>query len=421
MRSAGVKLLRFPGGAWGEEHLASLDQLDAYATLLATTGSQGMVQARLSGATDNTPGLASLADRANLAGRWVDYTTNKRSSLRVGAHASAPFYPVRLWSVGNEPDLAINTDTGKRYTVAEYVDAFIQFSIAMHQNNPTISVFGPELSRFDGLGAGPDDARGQLWMESFLSGVAAYEKSHPSLPYHLLDGVSFHFYPGVDPQQASTTLMANAEQWGYVLDPLRQLIRQALGRDVPVAITEINSYATKNAPPQGLSALWWADTLGTLMSQQVGYLAFFPAEGVDSPYPLFSSVRQDQTSMLRVLQLFTHLQSNLVPLASQHDPISVYATQSASHKDVSLLFVNKGGAAQLVQLRGQDHLLGGSPWPSLDVSLAPFTATALTLHRAGGAEAYSFNALTSSGAEAPQLIHTVCGQKTDPLAYQIPC
>ena len=417
LRSGDVGLLRFPGGGWGESHLLSLDQLNAYSKLLDATGAQGMIQARLSG-VGNAPGYRSLIEKADVAGGWVDYMDNIHSRQRVGANAHAPFHPVLLWSVGNEPDISMD-DGGRPYTVAEYTAAFIQFSILMHQNNPTISVFGPELSHFDGLGAGPEDASGQLWMETFIRGIAAYEQAHPDLPYHLLDGVSFHFYPGAGPQQASTDLMVNAERWQYVLDPLRQFIRQTLGRDEPVAITEINSYASKNGPPAQLSALWWADTLGTLMTQQVGYVAFFAAEGVESPYPLLSSKDQSPTSMLRIMQLFSHLQPNLVPLSSQRQPVSVYATQSSNAQTVSLLLINKSRSAQLAQLGAAARPFGISTWPSLDVSLAPYTATVLTLHRGGGAEAYTYAALNPT--EGAPLIHTICGQKTDALEAQVPC
>jgi hypothetical protein len=417
LRSGDVGLLRFPGGGWGEKHLLSLDQLNAFSTLLNAAGAQGMIQARLSG-EGNAPGYHSLLEKADIAGAWVDYMDNIHSRSRIGKNANAPFHPVLLWSVGNEPDLSLD-DGGQPYTVAEYTDAFIQFSILMHQNNPTIKVFGPELSHFEGMGAGPEDANGHLWMETFIRGVAAYEQAHPALPYHLLDGVSFHFYPGTNPQQASTDLMVNAERWDYVLSPLRQFIRQTLGRDEPIAITEINSYATKNGPPAQLSALWWADTLGTLMNQQLGYLAFFAAEGVDSPYPLMSSKDLSPTSMLRVMQLFSHLQRNLIPLAAQHEPVSVYATQNSTAQTVSLLLINKSDSAQLAQVGAAAPIFGISPWPSLDLSLAPYSATALTLHRGGGAEAFTYAAL--NGADGAPLTHTMCGQKSDALGAQIPC
>src|SRR5260370_1728892 len=196
LRSARLNLLRFPGGGWGDEHLLSYDQLNAFSVLLSQVGAEGMIQAQLTGITGRHP---SLTGRADLAGSWVDYMNNPRSYLRKGKYAHAPFHPIKFWTVGNEPDQLLNPDTGKPFTVAAYTQAFIQFSLIMHQFDPTIQVFGPELSQFYGVGAGPKDASGQLWMDSFLKGVAAYEQAHPHLKFHLLDGVSFHTYPLLQP------------------------------------------------------------------------------------------------------------------------------------------------------------------------------------------------------------------------------
>ncbi len=165
LQSAHIKLLRFPGGNWGEQHTYSLDQLNAFSTLLNAIHGDGMIQTQLTG-----PGAepGSTATRASQAGLVVSYMNNKDSSQRAGAYAHAPFHPVALWTVGNEPDLLTNPDTGQLYTADQYADAFIQFSLAMHQSDPTIKVFGPEISQFYGVGAGPRDANGKLWMEEFL-------------------------------------------------------------------------------------------------------------------------------------------------------------------------------------------------------------------------------------------------------------
>jgi len=45
----------------------------------------------------------------------------------------------------------------------------------------------------------------------------------------------------------------------------------------------------------------------------------------------------------------------------------------------------------------------------------------VTLHRDGGAEAYSFTATAVTDATINPLIHTVCGNKVDALAYNVPC
>jgi Glycoside hydrolase family 44 len=422
LRNAHIRLLRFPGGGWGEEHILSYDQLNAFSTLLSKSVAVGMVQARLSGPVGNSPyNLASLLDRANLAGRWVDYMNNPHSEQRTGNYAHAPFHPIKLWTVGNEPDLLVNPDTGKPFTAAEYANAFIQFSLAMHEADPTIQVFGPEISQFNGVGEGPKDSNGQLWMDTFLKSVGAYEKAHPNLGFHLLDGVSFHSYPLIDATKAPSILLSSTDEWNYQLPPLRQLILQDFGRDVPIAVTEINSNPTANVPSPGVAALWWADTLGTLMNQGVAYVAFFSAEGVDTPYPLFTTNGLHQTSMLRVMQLFSHLQNNLIPVAMQHDPVSLYATLDDTHQMVSLLFVNKSPVTQLAQVSAQDQFLSTGHWHDMNISLSGYSITLVTLHRDGGAEAYSYDVPTDENSAVGQLKSTVCGKTSDVLANDTPC
>lgn len=422
LQDAHIKLLRFPGGAWGEQHLLSYDQLNAFSTLLSQTGSEGMIQARLSGQVGHSGQYVNtLFNRATLAADWVDYMNNPHSSFRTGQYANAPFHPVKIWAVGDEPDRLINPDTGKPFTVAEYVNDFILFSTKMHESNPTIQVWGPEISTFDGFGVGPTDANGQLWMEAFLKGVGDYEKAHPELKFHLLDGVSFHFYPFADAGKAPAALLSNPEEWNYLLPPLRQLIREDLGRDAPVAVTEINTSPTKTVYSRGMSALWWADTLGAMMDQGVENAAFFASEGVDTPYPLFSSDGLQPTPMLRVMQLFARLQNNLIPVATQQDPVSLYATQDDTHHTVSLLFVNKSAQTQLAQVQPQNRFLGISDWHSLDISLYSYSITVITLHSGGVATADSYDVPASDNAAVDPLTFTVCGHKTDVLASYIPC
>lgn len=422
LQNAHINLLRYPGGNWGEDHVLSLDQLGDFSALLQSVGAEGMVQAHLGTLVERTGKLPdnSLANRANQAGRWVDFMNTLHSSLRVGNYAHAPYHPVFLWSVGNEPDRRIDPLTGKPYLVSDYVNAFIEFSKFMHQNDPRIQVYGPEISQFYGLGAGPFDANGQLWMEDFLKGVGAYEKAHHVV---LLDGVSFHRYPFTDAGQSPNLLLSSTDEWDYLLPPLRQLIRQDLGRDVRIAITEINTNPKAQVPSRGVASLWWADTLGTLLNQQVDVVTFFSAQGVDTPYPFFTINGQQEvpTPMLRVMELFSHLQHNLVPLQVQHEPVSVYATQDDSHQTVSLLFINKSADTHVAQISPQNQLFSTSPWHSQDVTLAPYSIVLITLHRGGDAEAYSFIEPSNTTTSTPLVIHTACGHKSDQLINSIPC
>src|SRR5260370_17382100 len=104
-----------------------------------------MTQAQQTGITGRHN---SLTARADLAGTWVDYMNNLHSHQRTGTYAHAPFHPIKFWTVGNEPDQLLNPDTGKPFTVAAYTQAFIHFSLVMHQFDPTIHVFAPELPHF---------------------------------------------------------------------------------------------------------------------------------------------------------------------------------------------------------------------------------------------------------------------------------
>jgi hypothetical protein len=427
LQNAGIKLLRFPGGSWGEDqpsqnHILSYQQLYDFSTLLYQVGADGMVQARLSIPINASGNLASLPDRANLAGNWVDFMSNPHSAFRKrNGFANVQIHPIKFWSVGNEPDKLMDPDQpGKPLTVAAYVNDFIQYSIAMHQNNPTIKVFGPEISQFYGVGAGPKDSMGTLWMEGFLQGVAKYEKAHPDLKFHLLDGVSFHRYQFTDASTSPYLLMSSPDEWNYLLPSLRQFVRQTMGRDVPIAITEINTNPNTQVPTRGQAALWWADTLGTLLNQQAEFVAYFSAEGVEPPYPLFNA-NGSQTAMYRVMELFSHLQPDLIPLQIQHDPVSVYATQDDAHQAVSLLFVNKSSTNQLAEVSSQNQLFGFSPWHSQDISIGADSMVLITLHRNGGAEALSFIVPGTDDATINPLKQTVCGKKTDPLGYDIPC
>jgi hypothetical protein len=419
-RDARIKLLRFPGSAWGEKHYLTLDQLGAYNTLLQEVNSDGMIQVRLSGPIGgNFPELADIKNRAHIASQWVDFFNNPHSNQRVGNFAHVPFHPVKLWTVGNESDTLINPATGQRYTVREYVQDFIQFSVAMHRTDPTIKVFGPEISEFYGPGAGPSDANGELWMEGFLKGVGAYERANHVT---VLDGVSFHRSLFAN-AQAPYAFLSGTGEWNYLIPGLHQLIAQNLERDVPIAVTTINTNPPHQlAPSRGLAALWWADTLGTLMNQQVSYVAFSSVAGAGTPYSLFSAGQQP-TPMFRVMELFSRLQRNLVPLEAQRDPVSVYATQDDSHSTASLLFINKSPTTQLAQISAQNSLFMISPWTSLDVSLKGYSMVVVTLHRngSGSDEAYSFTAPANNDASTGLVVHAICGNKTDALPNALPC
>src|SRR5260370_12085359 len=126
LRSTGAKFLRFPGGNFGEEHTPSTQQLDAFSNLLNQTGAEGFMQVQLSDPLDHRP--VPLSIRATRAALLVEYMNNPQSIQRS---AGAPYHAIKYWSVGNEPDLLTNPDTGKKHTVAQDTQAFIRQSSPM--------------------------------------------------------------------------------------------------------------------------------------------------------------------------------------------------------------------------------------------------------------------------------------------------
>jgi len=405
--------LRFPGGYFGEGHTLSAQQLDAFSDLLNQVGAEGLVQVQLSDPLDKAP--VPLSTRATRAALLVEYMNNPQSIQRS---ANAPYHTIKYWSVGNEPDMLPDPDTGQTYTVAEYTQAFIAYSLAMHARDPGIEVFGPELSRYTAAG-GPADSQGTPWMRGFLQGVSAYERTH-NLPFHLLDGVSFHYFPFTHGQQDATTILNDPPRWDALLPGLRQLIRQAFGGDRPIAITEVNASAGGAPLPQNLSALWWAETLGELLDNQADYVAFFSTEGMDSPDPLFLSNNLTETAMLRVMQLFSHVQSHLVPVQGAQGPVGVYATQDDGHATASLFFVNQTSQSQQISVQAESMLpwsswqglQGRSSWQAASLTLPGDSMAVLTLHRDGSDEMFSFDNTASGQQAAPEVQHVVCGSGT---------
>jgi hypothetical protein len=193
---------------------------------------------------------------------------------------------------------------------------------------------------------------------------------------------------------------------------LHQLIRQTVGEDLPIAVTEINTNPGKGVPAQALAAAWWAETLGELMSNQVDYVTFFSTEGLDTPYPLFTQKSLNETAMLRVMQLFAQLQSNGIPTQGGQGLVSIYATQNQEHTTASLLFINKTAESQYMSVR-TGNVLPFGPWQRANLTLQGYGLVVLTLHRSSTDEAFSFSNRENAQQGVPEVQHLVCANMMD--------
>ncbi len=112
------------------------------------------------------------------------------------------------------------------------------------------------------------------------------------------------------------------------------------------------------------------------------------------------------------MQLFAHLQSNLVPLQGQSGPVNIYATQDGAHNIVSLFLLNKTATDQEVSIHA-DSVLPLSSWHSVNVRIHGYDMLVLTLHRNGTNETLRFSNSQSAQQNTPELQHVLCIKTTD--------
>lgn len=371
--SMGITMMRFPGGSWGEEHTLSLDQVDAFLKLAKETGAQPMFQARLQGGTPQQ------------AAALVSYTNNPKSPLRVG-RSTPPAMPVKYWVIGNEPDLI-----GPSYTVADYVRDFISFATAMKAADPTIHILGPEISQYNGPTAPPIDSTGTPWLDGFLRGVAKYESAHH---VQLLDGVSIHRYPFGASISSTGLLFSSSQEWRYLIPLLQDQIKRDMrdikpdkGDSLPIGVTEINTSALAGDQVTPLAtALWWADTLGTLIEEHVSYIDFFGLQGITHPYMLLDG-HGEATPLSWVMQLYSHMQAQMIPVGGAADPVSVYASVSNDHHHLALMLINKSPQPAAVSV--QPHGLF-SGWSTVHTTVPAYGIVCVTMDDSGGGKTYLY-------------------------------
>jgi len=362
----GVTMMRFPGGSWGEQHSVSLNQLDAFLQLAKQTGAQPMVQARLQGGTPQQ------------AADLVSYTNKANSPLRVGS-ASTPEMPVKYWVIGNEPDLI-----GPSYTVADYVRDFIAYATAMKAVDPTIKIFGPEISQYNGPSAPPIDSTGKPWLDGFLRGIGQYESAHH---VRLLDGVTVHRYAFGSTLGSTGLLFSSSQEWRYLIPLLQQQIEQDMGHSLPIGITEINTSALSGAQVTPLAtALWWADTLGTLIEERVTYVDYFGLQGIEHPYMLLNA-QGNATPLSRVMELYRHMRSEMIPVGGATDPISLYASVSKDQRHLALMLINKSPQPAAVSIQSHGLFSG---WPTVHTTAPAYGIVCVTLDDSGAGNTYLY-------------------------------
>lgn len=266
-------------------------------------------------------------------------------------------YGVRYWSIGNEPNIFASTLGLESYTTEDLNRDWRATAEAMLAVDPEILLVGPDITQYVPLsitngsitylepsqGGTPRDSAGRDWMIEFLRANG-----------DLLDVVSLHRYPfpGGNPigrAQTVEDLRATLAEWEVSIPNLRQIIREAAGRDIPIAITEVNSNSnpdcgTETSLDSFYNALWLGDVLARLIAQQVEMVSMWDMQGVGTRcFGLLTSsgVRPVYYTYL----MYTHFGSDLLAAESANPDLSVLA---ALREDgaLTLLVINWSDDAQ---------------------------------------------------------------------------
>jgi alpha-L-arabinofuranosidase len=152
------------------------------------------------------------------------------------------------------------------YTIENLNQEWRAIALAMKEADPTIKLMGPELSQWnDSYETTPKDSAGRDWMTEFLKANG-----------DLVDVVTVHRYPMYSPNNPVTVqaLRENTQKWIGEVEYLRGLIKEITGRDLPIAITEVNSDPSaammqEVSPDSAYNAIWYADVLGQMMNADV--------------------------------------------------------------------------------------------------------------------------------------------------------
>jgi len=334
---SGIKILRFPAGAWGDHNDVTHLQIDQFMDFANKMGATAIFHVRL---LDGTPEQAA---------EMVRYTNLERK------------YNIQYWSIGNEPtlfDAEVKT-RGQSYDIERFNREWRALAEAMRKVDPTIKLVGPEIHQFSfdpTPGATTNfSQREEDWLIQFLKANG-----------DLVDVVSFHRYPfpktRVSGPPTLDELRQNAQEWDKILLRAQELIRQYAGRDLPIAVTEFNSAYDKSVggdatPDSHYNAIWMADVLGRMIKNHVLMANEWAltAKGGFGGLGLVGAV--DMYPAYYAYQLYKQFGNELVFSSSDDPNLSVYAAKREDGAlTVMVINLSLEEKTKALQISGRDQI-----------------------------------------------------------------
>ena len=366
--ASGVTVVRFPGGSWGDHNDVKTYQIDAFMNFVGQMEAAATFTVRL---LDGTPEQAA---------EMVRYTNLEKQ------------YGVVYWAIGNEPTLFADELNVGNYDTKRFNEEWRAFALAMKAVDPTIQLIGPEIHQYSAdPNVQPKDANGLNWMDEFL-------KTNGDL----VDVVTIHRYPyGTD--ITIEELRQNSKEWDATIPYLRTRIHELTGRDLPIAITEINTHYNKAVggeatPDSHYNAIWLADVFGRMMKNGVFMVNHWllTSSGGQGGWGLIG--RGELRPSYFTYQMFTqHFGDTLLYSASDDPIVSIYAAQRPDGaRTILLINMASEPVQKTLTLDGQTTSQDAEVWlfdaahnaeqvesipigPTTDLTLSPESLTLLVL------------------------------------------
>jgi len=325
---AKLKLIRFPGGNWGDENDLMEYQIDQFIALCRELGAEPLISVRLA---NGSPEVAA---------NWVKYANQTKG------------YNIKYWSIGNEPSLYRTRLGLTDYDTTRFNQEWRKFAEAMRTVDPTIKLVGPDTHQFTAdFAQNPKDVNQKDWLEEFLKANG-----------DLVDIVAVHRYPfpidQSNPIPTKEELLASSAEWDQIIPALRKLIKDTTGQDKPIAVTEVNSNwanvsGGEASPETFYNALWWSDALGRMMRQGVDVVAQFSLTSApgSGEHGLFA--RGDPRPMYYVYPMYQRFGNQLVSASTDNADVSIFASKRDDGA-LTLMLINRSPneATRRLQLIG---------------------------------------------------------------------
>lgn len=333
-----VTYLRFPAGEWGDQYDLKDYHIDRFIAFAQKLGAEPKINVRMPGGTP--------AQAAELV-RYCNVEND---------------YNVRYWAIGNEPSLYSTNPAYENFDTERYNRVWREFAEAMKAVDPNIILIGPETHQYTGdPGFDPKDERGRDWVREFLAANG-----------DMVDIVSIHRYPfplnRTGATQTIDDLRNNSREWDTIIPNLRVAIREITGRDLPVAVSEINSDWTHAIGGEATNdsfynAIWWADVLGRMIRQKVEIVAYFTLSTYDSQGGYGLVAKYETRPTYYVYQMYQHFGEELLYSSSDDADLSIYAAQREDGA-LTVMIINLGPEEKQTPLRvdGRDTDAPAEVW-----------------------------------------------------------